>query len=267
MWKLWTTGRGRKPEKVIISSKLNDSVLMKLLKIYFVKPVSFFTELQGEDLVKTSVALFFGLSIINGLFNIIYSSALINSLFGMIRKVPDMLADVGILSKQEAAQATKEMLMSNQMADVKSKINAMIDNKEIFLTGFGHLIIMMIATAIILAILNATILKNKIQLTDVFFISTSSYIPLVISIALGSLATLISIVFGAFVITSGYILSFITLYSGIRQISDEKNDKVFTLMAILFLVISAVLSILVVQEIQSSIMTIVNNVNSIKQFL
>lgn len=45
------------------------------------------------------------------------------------------------------------MLMSNQMADVKSKINAMIDNKEIFLTGFGHLIIMMIATAIILAIL------------------------------------------------------------------------------------------------------------------
>ncbi|AGX45096.1 zinc ribbon domain-containing protein [Clostridium saccharobutylicum] len=258
---------GAKPEKVIISSKLNDSVLMKLLKIYFVKPVSFFTELQGEDLVKTSVALFFGLSIINGLFNIIYSSALINSLFGMIRKVPDMLADVGILSKQEAAQATKEMLMSNQMADVKSKINAMIDNKEIFLTGFGHLIIMMIATAIILAILNATILKNKIQLTDVFFISTSSYIPLVISIALGSLATLISIVFGAFVITSGYILSFITLYSGIRQISDEKNDKVFTLMAILFLVISAVLSILVVQEIQSSIMTIVNNVNSIKQFL
>lgn len=258
---------GAKPEKVIISSKLNDSVLMKLLKIYFVKPVSFFTELQGEDLVKTSVALFFGLSIINGLFNIIYSSALINSLFGMIRKVPDMLADVGILSKQEAAQATKEMLMSNQMIDVKSKINAMIDNKEIFLTGFGHLIIMMIATAIILAILNATILKNKIQLADVFFISTSSYIPLVLSVALGSVATLISIVFGAFVITSGYILSFIALYSGIRQISDEKNDKVFTLMAILFLVISAVLSILVVQEIQSSIMTIVNNVNSIKQFL
>lgn len=157
--------------------------------------------------------------------------------------------------------------MSNQMLDIKNKINAMIDNKEIFLTGFGNVLVMIIVTAIILAILNSIILKNKIQFTDILFISISSYIPLVLSMALGTLATLISIIFGAFVIISGYILSFITLYSGIRQISNEKNDKVFTLMAILFLVISAVLSILIVQEIQSSIMTIVNNFNSIKQFL
>lgn len=258
---------GAKTEKVIISSTLKDSVMIRLLKTYFVKPVSFFTELQGEDLVKTSVALFFGLSIINGLLNILYNSALINSVFGMIKKLPDMLANFGIISRQEATQATTEMLMSNQMLDIKNKINAMIDNKEIFLTGFGNVLVMIIVTAIILAILNSIILKNKIQFTDILFISTSSYIPLVLSMALGALATLISIIFGAFVIISGYILSFITLYSGIRQISNEKNDKVFTLMAILFLVISAILSILIVQEIQSSIMTVANSFNSIKQFL
>lgn len=258
---------GAKTEKVIISSTLKDSVMIRLLKIYFVKPVSFFTELQGEDLVKTSVALFFGLSIINGLLNILYNSALINSVFGMIKKLPDILANFGIISRQEATQATTEMLMSNQMLDIKNKINAMIDNKEIFLTGFGNVLVMIIVTAIILAILNSIILKNKIQFTDILFISTSSYIPLVLSMALGALATLISIIFGAFVIISGYILSFITLYSGIRQISNEKNDKVFTLMAILFLVISAILSILIVQEIQSSIMTVANSFNSIKQFL
>lgn len=254
-------------ETTFIPNNLKHSVFIKLLKNYFIKPVSFFSELKGEDLVKTSVALLLGLPIISGILNILYNSALLNSLFGMIRKLPDVLANVGIITRQQAADAAKEMLMSDQILDFKNKINAMVDNKEIFLTGFAHVLIMIIVTAIILAILNAIMLKNKMQLTDILFVSTSSYIPLVVSMAVASLATFISIIFGGFIMISGYILSFITLYSGIRQLSDEKNDKVFTLMIVLFILTSVILSILIIQELQSSMLTIANGFNSIKHFL
>ena len=83
-------------------TKVNDSVLIKLFKNYFIKPVSFFSELKGEDLVKTSVALFLGLPIIYGLLNMLYTSAMINSLFSMLKNLPNILANAKIISEQEA---------------------------------------------------------------------------------------------------------------------------------------------------------------------
>ena len=121
--------------------------------------------------------------------------------------------------------ASQQLMMSSQVLQAKSNINAMVDNKDIFLNGAIQVLVIMVVTAIILAILNAIILKNKIKPIDIIFISTASYIPLVLSMAVASIATLISIIFGLLILASGYILSFITLYSGIRQISDEKNDK------------------------------------------
>lgn len=245
-------------------NKVKDSSLIKLLKNYFIKPLSFFSELKGEDLVKTSVALFLGLPIIYGLLNMLYTSAVINSAFSMLKKLPNILASAKIISEKEALNASQQLIMSSEVLEAKSKINALIDNKEIFLSGASVVLVIIVVTAIILAILNAIILKNKIKPIDIIFISTVSYIPLVLSMVVASLATLISILFGLLILASGYILSFITLYSGIRQISDEQNDKIFTLMTILFIAISAILSIYIVNRVESSLLETMNIFNNFK---
>ena len=43
------------------------------------------------------------------------------------------------------------------------------------------------------------------------------------SLIVGSIGTLLSILFGTCLIISGYILSFITLYDGIKNLSGENG--------------------------------------------
>ncbi len=236
--------------------RISDTGLIKLFKNYFIKPVSFFNELKGEDLLKTSVALLLGMPIIAGLLNILYSSALINSIFSIIKKLPSILAEAKIITEQEALQVSQEFMISSKILDAKSRIGALIDNKDVFLNGAGQVLVIIVLTAVLLAVLNALILKNRIKPADILFISTSSYIPLVLSMVLAIIATFISITFGLLILISGYILSFIALYSGIRQFSDEKNDKIFILMTILFILISAILAICIVTKIESSLVTL-----------
>jgi len=247
--------------------KLNDFMIIKLIKTYFTKPLSFFSEFKNEDSVKTSVGLLVGLPIIYGLLNILYTSSLINSFLNLFNKLPDILSKAGIISVQEAIMAKKELLLSSEVEDMKNKISAFVDNKDVFLNGVGQVIGIIILTGIILAIINAAILKNKMSYKDILIISTASYIPLVLSLIVAIIATFISVIFGAFILISGYILSVITIYSGIRQLSEEKNDKVFMIMAILFVVISAVLAIVITKQFENSIIEITNAVKAMGNFL
>lgn len=251
--------------ETLASVKVMDTGLIKLFKNYFIKPVSFFSELKGENLLKSSIALLLGLPIIYGLLNILYTSALINSIFSMIKKVPEILVSAKIISQQDALKMTQELMMSNQVLEAKSKINTLIDNKDVFLNGFSQILIIIVLTAVILAILNAIILKNKIKPVDILFISTASYIPLVLAMAVTSITTLVSIIFGLLILISGYMLSVITLYSGIRQISEEKSDKVFVIMTISFILGSIILSILIMKQIESSLISSLNILDSFKR--
>lgn len=244
-----------------------DFMILKLIRIYFTKPLSFFSELKDEDSVKTSVGLLVGLPIIYGLLNILYTSSLINSFFNMFNKLPDILSKAGIISAQDALSAKKELLLSGEVVDVKNKISAFVDNKDVFFNGAGQVIGIIILTGIILAVINSLILKNKMSYKDILIISTASYIPLVVAVVLATIATLISVAFGGFILISGYILSFITIYSGIRQLSEEKNDKVFIIMAILFVVISAVLAIYITKQFENSIMGISNAFETVGNFI
>ncbi|WP_286907522.1 zinc ribbon domain-containing protein [Clostridium sp. UBA1652] len=250
-----------------IIKTVNSGDLIKLIKTYFTKPLSFFSEFKDKDVVKPSIILLVVLPIIYGIINIIYTSSVISAIFSMFKKLPDILAKAGLISQLELAQAKSEILMSDEVLSFKSKIDALIDNKDIFLKAAGQLLIIIIVTAIILLILNIVILKNKIRTEDILFIAVMSYIPLVLSGALASLATMISIFLGMFIVFSGYILSFITLFSGISQVSEETNDKVFILMSIIFILISIILSLYVTKYIESSFLQIKNMIDSVGSFL
>ncbi|PRR83582.1 zinc ribbon domain-containing protein [Clostridium vincentii] len=260
-------GQPGENQKGIKQDKPRDLIIIKLIKTYFIKPLSFFSELKNDDTVKTSVGLLAGLSIIYGLINILYTSSLINSFFSMFNKLPDILSKSGIISAQEAITAKQELLLSSEVVDMKNNISAFVDNKDVFLNGTGQVVGIIILTGIILAIINSVILKNRMSYKDILIISTASYIPLVLSLGVATIVTFISATFGAFILISGYILSFITIYSGIRQLSEEKNDKVFIIMAILFIVVSAVLAIFVTKQFESSIMEISNAFETMGSFI
>lgn len=256
-----------KVEQSVPSFNVNNIQILKLIKIYLFKPLSFFSEFKNEETIKTSISLILGLPFLYGIINIIYSSAIVSSFFSGIKKIPDILANANIISFQEAIQAKTQLAMSTEFLTFRSQIENMIDNKKIFLNGFLQIFLIIIVTIIILEMLNILMLKSKIKAIDILFISSASYIPVLLALIVASLASLISILLGVFIIIFGYVLSFITLYSGIKQFSDEKNDKIFAVMTITFVIVSIIGTIIITKSFEDSLLTIKNFFTSLKRFI
>lgn len=237
---------------------------MKFIKTYLSQPISFFKEVKNseEDLNKVSLIVLTVLSVLHGFINIMYSSALINSSVSFIKKIPNLLAKSGVISPIEVSALTFDSDYLEFLEKYKSYYHNLIDNKDIFISGLIGLVAIVLVTAIVLQLLNIIILKNKLNFTKILFISTTSYIPLVLATLVGVIATMISMLFGVFIIMSGYILSFITLYNGILEFSEESKDKVFTMLTIAFVIISAVLSIAIIQYIESSLAGLMKSIDN-----
>lgn len=250
-----------------MSVSLNKLPIVTFFCNYIKKPVSYFEKYIGEDSIKISIPLLIILPMLYGLINMLYNTCIVKAVIDIIQDIPEFLAKMGIISSQDVIRAKNEMIMSDSWLTIGDKLNSLINKKDIFLSGFGNLLMIMIVTIVFIAILNAVMLKNKLNARDILLISTSSYIPLVISLIAGSIGTLLSILFGGCLILSGYILSFITLYNGIKDLSGERKDIVFLVMTILFIIASAVISFVAIMEIQSSMITIGKAFNAVKGFL
>lgn len=256
-----------KVEVNIPAFNFNGCRILDLAKMYFLKPLSFFSEFKNCDNVKTSIAMALVLPIFYGLICIMYTGCIISSLFSGVKKLPDILAKAGIIGFDEVMQAKAQLAASSDLIALKSQIRSMISNTDLFFTGFLYLFGIIVVTTIILILINTVILKVKIKASDIFFISSVSYVPLVLSVVLASLASFISITLGIIIAISGYILSFITMYSGIRQFTDEENDRIFAVMSILFLLISIILSITVTKRIESSLSDIMSYFKTLEGIL
>ncbi|WP_293978922.1 zinc ribbon domain-containing protein [uncultured Clostridium sp.] len=237
------------------------------IKTYFNSPLSFFTKMRNTDLIKKSIALIIGLPIMSGLLNILYNSAVLNSLFNAVKNLPDLLVKSGFIDSSVATTYKSGIVMSDEFYTFKNRITTLIDNKDIFVGGFVQVISIIIATIVAVELINTVFLKKKIEQREIVFISSASYIPLVISIALAALVSLLSILFGLLIVISGYILSFITLYSGLKQYSSESSDKIFMLMSFLFILVSAILSFVIMKEFENSLVSIAKAFQSVKNFL
>lgn len=246
---------------------LNEIPIVTFFSYYMKKPLSFFEKYKKEDSIKISVPLLILLPILYGFISIVYSKCVVKAAVSLIKKIPEFMSKMGLISAQDVVRAKNEMMMSDSWLNIDQKISGLIDKKDIFFSGFGNLLIIIIVTVVLLAALNALMFKNKMSARDIMIISTSSYIPLVLSFVAASIGTLISILFGLCILVSGYILSFITLYNGIKQLSGENEDKVFAVMIILFVISSAVVSFGFIMECESSMITIGKAFNTVKDFL
>ncbi|MDU5722990.1 MULTISPECIES: zinc ribbon domain-containing protein [Clostridium] len=249
-------------DKTITNMKVFDDV-----KIYFKNPLSFFLKMKDSNLMIKSIVLILGLPIISGIFNVFYNSAVLNSIFSSVKNLPDLLVKSGLIDISQSAILKNGIVMSNEYYEFKNRIMTIVDNKEIFVSGFFQVISLMVVTIVVIELLNYVLLKNKIKQNEILFMSSASYIPLAISIILASLVSLLSILFGILIILSGYILSFITLYSGIKEFSNESEDKIFGIMVCLFILVSGIVSFIIMKEVENSLVSIGKLLQSIESFL
>lgn len=246
---------------------IKDLKIVEMMKMYFKKPLSFFKEINESELVNTCVTFLIGLPIIYGLLNILYNASFLSSLFSEMKKLPELLVEMGVIQSSEATAFKNEILLSSSLSNFKGQINSMVDNKELFINGFLNVLMLMLVTGIILYALNSLILKKKLNEKQIFLISTASYIPLVLSLAAATIVTFISMTFGIFIILAGYILSFITLYNGIQELSEESCDNAFRIMIVIFVCMSIILSIAIIGEFHDSLKTIGKTVQAFKGFI
>jgi len=247
---------------------IGDSAIVKLIKNYFKKPLTFLSEVKEEDLVKLSVSMIISLPIIYGILNMLYFSVFINTILKSLSKVPSLLAELGIISNNELVSAQK-YFWSNEYISAKNNIDTMlannVDKKDIFFNGILSFLAIVVVTGIVLFILNSVMYKNKMNHKNIIFISISSFIPLVIALLLASIVTNVSIIAGLFIMISGFILSCITLYSGVKQTSEESETKIFYSMGIYYIILSILLTIVVNSRLDAFVLSIASSLQYIER--
>ena len=153
-----------------ISVPLTQLPIVTFLCNYIKKPLSYFEKCHNEDTIKISIPLLIILPILYGFINMLYNACIIKAVIGTIKDLPELFAKMGLISTQDLVRAKNELFMSDSWFTIEDKFNNLIDKKDIFLSGFMNLLIIMIVTIVLIAILNALILKNKLNARDILLI-------------------------------------------------------------------------------------------------
>lgn len=246
---------------------LEGCQILKLLKIYFTRPLSFFKEFKECDNVKTAAAMTIALPFIYAVLNMIYTSTIVSAFFSGLKKIPEFLAKADMISFEEAIRAQAEMSTSKEFYALKGTFKELIDYKKIFGSAFLQMLGIIAVIFIIIAIINAVMLKNKIKVSNIFFVASVSFMPFVLSVAAASIINFISILCGVFIIASGYILSFITLYNGVKELGNEKEDKIFFILVILFVLISIITAMFITKQAEASLLEIKHIFSSVEDLI
>jgi len=254
-----------RPENNSYDFGIAKNASIKFIKTYLSKPASFFEEAKTheKDLIKISSIILAFSSILYGIINIFYTQVIINSTVSFIKNLPNLLSKLGIISQFEASTAMLNKSYSDEITQYKNYLQNLVDNKTIFINSVIFLVVLVSVTTLVIFILNKTALKDKLEFSHIFFLSTTSYIPLVLAALVSIIASFLSVFFGCFIVLLGYILSFITLYNGILEFSEESKDRTFVLLAVIFTLISAILSIILIKYIESSLNDLIKNTKEI----
>lgn len=231
----------------------NTFKIGKILKIYFKNPLKFFEEFKGQDLLKESVIMLIVLAIFNGIINLIERSAIISSIMRSVNNMANVFT-----------AGTSSYNARGDVNGMQTVLNTIIDRGQIFLFGILYAAIFIGATTLIILILNATIFKNKMLIKDIFFISTMSYIPVVLGMVVGAIITYLSFGLGIVFIVVGYLAGAITLFNGIKKYSEENENKVFVIMLIYFAVILIISFFVVQYQTKETVLNVIQNIGKSK---
>lgn len=243
-----------------------ETIFGKIACNYFKKPLSIFSLMKNENTTKTSIGFLFGIPVIYGLFHMLFFISffknIVNNIFYYMNKLGSIfgLGDSNLDFYQYSSEISKIK------TTVESYLSVNMKYPNYFLNGMLIMFLIIAITFIVIEICNATILKNSMSHKNILFVSTVGFIPLMLAIILNNVVIYISFVATIAIIILGLIMSLVTIFSGISQLSDMKKDRAFWTILISSAALMCVMPFIMKISLSSCIETVMGIVKSMNSF-
>lgn len=221
--------------------------VISILKTYIKKPITIFEEFKDKDVFRSSLALGILLPIIYGILFILFTSVLVKGLIKNVMNTPNLMANFGLISKEEAFEATMEMQGGVEFFRFEQQLKSLIDNTQVFKYSSIFLLSLIVITIIIVAIINMIMLNKELNMQSIIFVVTVSYIPFIIAFIIQIIIGFFNINLSMIMIPTGIVLSTVTLFKGLSQYSNQSIDRIFLSIGMIIVLIYLMVSFLVNQ--------------------
>lgn len=242
----------------------SETVFGKLIVNYFKKPLSVFSVMKGEDTIKVSAILAVVMPIIYGCFHMLYFISffknLVNNLAYYINNILKSASN-GLGSGFGVKYKPSDFLdISDSISKIKDKVQTSISSNmecsDYFFKGILVMFLIMLIAFITIEICNAILLKNTISQKDILLLATVGFIPLLLALIINNVVIYISFIATLCIFALGLIMSLITIFSGVVQLSNESRERAYITVLINNIVLVAAMPFIINIGINSVMETI-----------
>lgn len=211
-----------------------ETMFGKTIINYFKHPLQVFSIMKNEDTTSTSIGILVGTIVLYGIFSMLYFITFLKNIVDIffigINSLSDNLKNILNIDISDYYDYSEEI------SSLKNGINTYLttrgDNFSYFIKSALSIGILILITFVIIEICNAIILKNRISHKNILFISAIGFVPLLISTIVNNILIYISFFATVIIAIFGFIMSLTTIFTGILQVSNKKDDKIYWTTAI-----------------------------------
>lgn len=211
-----------------------ETMFGKIVINYFKDPFQVFSIMKNEDTTSTSIGILIGTIILYGIFSMLYFITFLKNIVDIFFRAINSLSDN--LKNILNIDISDYYNYSEEISSLKNGINAYLttrgDNFNYFIKSALSIGILILITFVIIEICNSIILKNRITHKNILFISAIGFTPLLMSTIVNNILIYISFFATIILAIFGFIMSLITIFIGILQVSNKKDDKIYWTIAV-----------------------------------
>lgn len=233
-----------------------ETVFGKVMHNYFKKPLSIFSLMKDEDTTKTSIGFLIGIPILYGLFHMLYFISFFKNIVNNVLYYVNKLSSILGSSYEEVDFYEYSDEISKIKNTIQTYISTNMEYPDYFFKGILVMFLMIAVTFIIVEICNATILKNSMNHKNILFISSIGFIPLLFAVILNNFVIYISFMATLIILILGFIMSLITIFSGVVQLNDERHDRAYWTMFINNVILMIIMPFIIKLGISSVLNTV-----------
>ena len=221
-------------EYVQAHRSFKETMLGKTVINYFKHPFQVFSIMKNEDTASTSIGILVGTIILYGIFSMLYFITFLKNIvdifFRAINSLSNSLKNILNIDISDYYNYSEEI--SNLKNGINTYLTTRGDNFSYFIRSALSIGILILITFVIIEICNSIILKNRITHKNILFISAIGFTPLLISTIVNNILIYISFFATIILAIFGFIMSLITIFIGMLQVSNKKDDKIYWTIAV-----------------------------------
>lgn len=249
----------------------SETMFGKIVTNYFKHPISTFSTMKNEETMKTSIGFLIGMPILYGLFNMLYFISffrtIVDNLLHFIGSLSSSIQNMLGISYSESDYFEFADDISKMKSTIQTYISTRMETADFFLKGMLVMFLIILATFIVIEICNITILKNNISHKNIMLIATMGFVPLLLALVLNNILIYISFTFTLIIFAFGFVMSLVTIFGGILQLSNNNKDRAYYVAFINNLVLVIVAPFLMNFALSSVFATITSFFKSLSKFL